>query len=184
MTTHSTHQYSPYRSLYGWDSRTIHVDNDYELSSPATEEWLDRITTVHNQIHHTLKQIHIKRSAVQIEKAGKFAVNDWVLVDQRNRKVKAENNRSLTNKWIGPYKVIVTIGTHPYRLEVPEGTRWHNIIHTTLLKPLQIRDDTQDMDEDEHNEIYEVETILNSRKYIGVVKYWIRWKGYEELEDT
>jgi len=40
------------------------------------------------------------------------------------------------------------------------------------------------MDEDEHNEIYEVETILNSRKYIGVVKYWIRWKGYEELEDT
>ena len=29
------------------------------------------------------------------------------------------------------------------------------------------------MDEDEDNEIYEVETILNSRKYAGVVKYRI-----------
>jgi len=40
------------------------------------------------------------------------------------------------------------------------------------------------MDEDEDNEIYEVETILNSRKYAGVVKYRIRWKGYDELGDT
>jgi len=183
-TTHSTHQYSPYRSLYGWDPRTIHLDNDYELSSPAAEEWLDRMTTVHNQIHHTLKQINIKRSAIHIEKARKFAVNDWVLVDRRNLQVKAGNNRSLTNKWIGPYKVIETIGTHAYKLEVPEGTRWHNVVHITLLKPFRTRDDPQDMDEDEDNEIYKVETILNSRKYTGVVKYRIRWKCYDELGDT
>jgi len=37
-TTHSTHQYSSYRSLYGWDPRTIHLPHDYELSSSATEE--------------------------------------------------------------------------------------------------------------------------------------------------
>jgi len=98
------------------------------------------MTTVHNQIHHTLKQINIKRSAIHIEKARKFAVNDWVLVDRRNLQVKAGNNRSLTNKWIGPYKVTETIGTHAYRLEVPEGTRWHNVVHTTLLKPFRTRD--------------------------------------------
>ena len=164
------------------DPRTIHLDNDYELSSPAAEEWLDRMTTVHN--HHTLKQININRTAIQIEKARKFAVNDWVLVDRRNLQVKAGNNRSLMNKWIGPYKVIETIGTHTYRLEVPEGTRWYNVVHTTLLKPFRTQDDPQDMDEDEDNEIYKVETILNSRKYAGVVKYRIQWKGYDELGDT
>jgi len=26
-----------------------------------------------------------------------------------------------------------------------------------------------------------VETIINSRKYTGVVKYRIRWRGYDEL---
>jgi len=40
------------------------------------------------------------------------------------------------------------------------------------------------MDEGEDNEIYEVGTILNSRKYAGVVKNRIRWKGYYELGDT
>jgi len=141
------------------------------------------MTTVHNQIHHTLKQINIKRTAIDIEKAPKFAVNDWVLVDRRNLQVKAGNNPSLTNKWIGPYKVIETIGTHAYRLEVLEGTRGHNIVHASLLKLFRTRDDPQDMDEDEDNEIYEVETILNSRKYTGVVKYRILWKGYDELGD-
>jgi len=121
------------------------------------------MTTVHNQIHHTLKQINIKRSAIHIEKACKFAANDWVLVDRCNLQVKAGNNRSLTNKWIGLYQVIETIGTYAYRLEVPEGTRWHNVVHKTLLKLFRTRDDPQDMDEDEDNEIYKVVTILNSR---------------------
>jgi len=40
------------------------------------------------------------------------------------------------------------------------------------------------MDEDEDTEIYKVKTILNSRKYAGVVKYRIRWKNYYELGDT
>jgi len=40
------------------------------------------------------------------------------------------------------------------------------------------------MDVDEDNEIYKVETILNSRKYAGIVKYRIRWKGYDGLGDT
>jgi len=80
------------------------------------------MTTVHNQIHHTLKQINIKRSAIHLETARKFAVNDWVLGDRSNLQVKAGNNYSLKNKWVGPHKVIETIGTHAYRLEVPEGT--------------------------------------------------------------
>jgi len=41
------------------------------------------------------------------------------------------------------------------------------------------------MDKDKDNEIYEVETILNSRKYAGVIKYSIPWKvgdTWEEFE--
>jgi len=84
----------------------------------------------------------------------------------------------------GPYKVNMTIGTHAYRLEIPEETRWHNVIHTTLPKPSRTRDDPQHMNENEDNEINEVETILNSRKYAGVVKNRIRWKCYDIMGDT
>jgi len=91
-------------------------------------------------------------------------------VDHWNFQVRAGNNRSLTNKWIGPYKVLEAIGSYAYRLEVPEGTRWHNVVHTTLLKAFHRRDEDQDMNEDDPD-VYEVESIVNSRKIRGVVEY-------------
>ena len=57
------------------------------------------------------------------------------------------------------------------------------MVHTTLLKPIRRRDKPQDMDEDEE-EIWEVEEIVNSRKVKGVVQYRVRWSGCTELEDT
>ena len=141
------------------------------------------MTTVHNQIHDTLKHINHKRSSLHLEKARQFNVDDWVLVDRRNLQVKAGNNKSLTRKWLGPYKVIKPIGSHPYRLEVPEGIRWHNVVYTTLHKLFRRRDEVQDMEVDDE-EIWEVEEIVNSRKVKGVVQYRVRWSGCTELEDT
>ena len=69
------------------------------------------------------------------------------------------------------------------RLEVPEGTRWHNVVHTTLLKPFRRRDEPQDMDEDE-TEVWEVEETGYSRTLKGVVQYRLRWAGCTEFEDT
>ena len=40
-TSTTTHGYSPYGSLYDFDACAIHLDHDYELASPAAEEWLD-----------------------------------------------------------------------------------------------------------------------------------------------
>ena len=84
--------------------------------------------------------------------------------------MKGRNNKSLTRKWLGPYKVITVIGSHDYQLEVPEGTRWHNVVYTTLLKPFRRREEPQDMDEDEE-EIWEVKEIVNSRRVKRVVQY-------------
>ena len=84
--------------------------------------------------------------------------------------MKARNNKSLTCKWLGHYKVIKVIGSHDYKLEVPEGTQWHNLVHTMLLKPFRRRDESSDMDEDKE-EICEVAQIVNSRRVKGVVQY-------------
>ena len=81
------------------------------------------------------------------------------------------------------YKVIKGIGSHAYRLKVPEGTSWHNVVHTTPLKPFSRRDEPQDMDEDEA-EVWELEEIVNSRTGKGVVQYRVRCAGCTEFEDT
>ena len=79
--------------------------------------------------------------------------------------------------------IIKAISSYAYRLEVREGTRWHNVVHTTLLKPFRRRDEPQHMDEDEE-QIWEVKEIVNSRKVKGVVQYRVQWTGCRELEDT
>ena len=105
------------------------------------------------------------------------------MVDRSNLQVKAGNNRSLTNKWIGPFRVTAAKGTHAYKLDVPGGTRWHNVVHTTLLKPFRGRAEPQELVEDEE-ENYEVEQIVDSRRVRGKVQYRVRWVGYSEIEDT
>ena len=141
------------------------------------------MTTVHNQIHDVLKHINYKRRTLHVGKARQFNIDDWVLIGRRNLQVRAGNNKSLTRKWRGPYKVIKAIGSHANRLEVPESIRWHNIVHAILRKPFRRRDEPQDMSEDEE-EIWEVKEIINSRRVKGVVQYRVQWTGCTELEDT
>ena len=137
------------------------------------------MTTVKNQIHDILQRINYKQCILRPVKARYFKIDNWVLVDRRNLQVKAGNNKSLTRKWLGPCKVIKAIGSHAYRLEVPEDTQWHNVVHTTLLNPFRRRDKPQDMSEDEE-EIWEVEEIVNSRRVKGVLQYRGRWTGCTE----
>ena len=136
-----------------------------------------------NQIHDTLKRINEKRSTIHIEKARQFNIDDGVLVDRRNLQVKAGNHQSLSPKWLGRYKVIKAIGSHACRLEVPEGTRWYNVVHTRLLKAFRRQDEPQDMDEDE-SEVWEFEENVNSRTRKGVVQYRVRWAGCTEFKDS
>src|SRR5258706_12841394 len=137
------------------------------------------MTTVHSQIQATLKKINDRRSELSLEKSRQFKVGDQVLVDRRNLTVKAGNNRSLTQKWIGPYKVIKVVGRHAYKLELPKGIRLHHVIHTTMLKPFKTRegDDQMEVDDEQDELFYEVEGILDSRRFGRTVKYRVRWKG-------
>ena len=188
-STASSHGYSPFRALYGFEPKTIHLsssDDDSEFKSPAAEEWLDRMTTIHSQIQNTLKRINNRRSELSLEKSHQFHVGDQVLIDRRNLTVKAGNNRSLTQKWIGPYKVIKVVGHYAYKLELPIGIRLHYVIHTTMPKPFKTRegDDHMELDNEEDQLFYEVEGILDSRHFGRTVKYRVRWKGYGENDDT
>ena len=75
------------------------------------------------------------------------------------------------------------IGSHVYRLEVPEGTRKHNLVHTTLLETFRRRDEPQDMDADEA-EIWQVTEIVNSRTVKGVLQYRVCCEDCIEFQDT
>ena len=157
-STPSTHGYSPFHALYGFQPRTIHLsEEEIDITAPAAEEWLGRMTTVHSQITAILKKL-------SLEKSRQFKIGDWVLVDRRNLTVKAGNNRSLMQKWIGLYQVIKVIGRHAYKLDLPRGIRIHNVVHTTMLKPfIQRQGDEMQIDDEENELFFDVDQILDSK---------------------
>jgi len=160
-----THRYSPFRSLYGFDPRTIHVSED-PSASPTAEESLNRMTAVYNDIHNTLRHINDKRSGLSLDKARSYNPGDKVLVDRHNLTIKSGNNRTLTSKYIGPFTVKRKVDSHAYEVETPNRIRLHKVIHTSLLRPFREQpEDQMDIDKEETDELFFiVEKIINSRQ--------------------
>ena len=108
-----------------------------------------------------------------------------MLVDRRNLTLKAGNNRSLTQKWIGPYQVIKVVSRHAYKLQYPKGIRMHHVVHSTMMKPFKNRQgEPMDLDDEQDELFYEVESIIDSKRFGRTIKYRVRWRGYNADNDT
>lgn len=140
--------------------------------SPAAEEWWHRITAVHNDIHNTLKHINKKRSGIYLDKARTYQPGNNVRVDRRTLTIESENNRTLTLKFVGPFTVRRKVGSQAYDVETPDKMRLHKVIHTSLLKPFRVREGEDiDVDDDDEEMYFVVESIVNSCQVRGNVEY-------------
>ena len=131
-----------------------------------------------------LKDINNKCSGLYVDKARFFHIGDKVLINQGNLTIKSGNNKSLSNKYIGPYTIIDSKGSHAYQLALPMHIRLHPTVHASLLKPYWTRN-KEDMEVDTEDEpLYTIDNIINSQRFSSEVKYLICWEGYSEDNDT
>src|SRR5258706_1479248 len=171
-TATATHGYTPFAATYSWNPRTIQV-NEEEVGNPAAEDWLDRMARVHKDIASTLRDINNKCSSLHVDKTHSFQIGDKVLIDRRNLTIKSGNNRSLSNKYIGPYTIMDKKGFHAYKLPLPPYICLHPTVHALLLKPYQTWHDEDIEIDDEDELLYLIEKIINSRYFSSGVKYLI-----------
>ena len=93
----------------------------------------------------------------------------------------------LQRRFVGPFKVIETIGQQAYKFLLPENWKIHTVFHVSLLKDWRtaslqedqpIPSDTPEVEEP----FYEIEKILRWRKIKRnkkiIKEYLVLWKGY------
>ena len=109
---------------------------------------------------------------------------DKVYLLRRNIRTKRPSEK-LDFKKVGPFRILRKLSALNYELELPKGTRIHPIFHVSLLEPAPSNAKIQTtlrVEPDEQE--YEVEDILDKRTNGRTEEYLVKWKGYDNSENT
>jgi Chromo (CHRromatin Organisation MOdifier) domain len=99
-------------------------------------------------------------------------------------------SRKLAARQLGPYSVIERTGDLTYRLALPPSMHQHPVFHVDRLSPWEGNEiqgheppPPEPVEVDDALE-YEVEDILDSRRYRNQFQYLVKWKGYDTGHNT
>jgi len=175
--------FSPFYLNYGYHPRHSPVIPD-QTCIPRTEEMTKDFVDLNKKLKENLKKA-IETQKLQADKRRskppEFKTGDKVWLD--SSLIIHKGNKKFKPRKLGPYKILEKISEVSYKLELPKTIKIHPVVHVSSLEPYYedrfnrnppapppiIINDEQE---------YEVEEILDKRKYYGKTQYLIKWKGY------
>ena len=169
-----------------------------QTTSPETQEFCNDYVARENYAFDQLIKSRIRRVGHYNKKVNdvKFKEGDMILLDNknyRNRRKLPHQTESLIPKYEGQYEITKEIGNDTYRLVLPPGSKAENVFHSSLLKKynpnndelLLLRVHPKPAAVDPANEEYEIEKIVNSRRFGRGrrLQYMVEWLGWPESDN-
>src|ERR671932_1712412 len=189
---HSSTKMSPFYACTGQHPRALLVGNE-EIKTSKAAEWVKDMEEIKEELRKNLlvaQQCTQKGFNRKVQAGPEFKIGDLVLLNARNVKTKRESKK-LDNLYRGPCKIIKTIGTNAYKLELPPQLqgKMHDVFHVFLLEPyiensIPERETPPPPPVGDDLDFYEVEEILDSRTRHRKVEYLVHWKGYNPDDRT
>jgi hypothetical protein len=184
---------SPFFALYGF-----HPYTPFTAQLPPVNDNVPKVGSRFQRIHDNLDLMRACLKAAQDrqrEYANEsrrdiaFSVGEEVMLNTKNIKFKGTPTKKLLFKWLGPLKVLQRIGEVAYRLQLPKGSRIHDVFHVSLLKAYKAdeaaRPPTPKPIIVDGEELWNVEKLLDHKdvKVKGRAAqrfYWTKWEGFDD----
>jgi transposase InsO family protein len=137
-TYHSALGKTPFEVLYGHTPRNFGIDAK-SCATADLESWLQERAAMTDllQQHLVRAQQRMKHQADRHRSERSFQVGDSVFLKLQpyiQRSVAARGNQKLAFRYFGPYKILQRIGAVAYRLDLPDTSKVHPVVHVSQLK--------------------------------------------------
>lgn len=191
---HSSTGSSPWFATKGFHPRVV---SSFEPSPKTSipikaQDFADKINKLHQELIENIKKPQQTQRDYYDEKKQEgpsYKKGQKVWLSSKNLKT-LRPSKKLSERFLGPFPIAKVLSRQAIRLTLPPSMKCHPVFHTSLIRPItesSIPNRHQPppppiIVEDENK--YEVEKILDSRRYRRKLQYLIRWKGYESDEDS
>jgi transposase InsO family protein len=179
---------SPFYANYGYEPVAFRQSLNIEVLAQKSSTDVSLLTNLHKELTRDIEFIATRSSMYYDSKrlgGPNLKEGDPVYLLRKNIKTKRPSSKLDYTK-LGPYPIQKVLGKVTYRLKLPDNMRIHPVFHISLLEPApkNARQTKTQLSDENQDDVYEVEKILDQQDIDGKTYYLIKWSGYNTSENT